>query len=159
MANNFVWAEPATRRSMTRAPYPATLQRLEDRQFVEMDCAFRATDGMACSGEVLTLLRRRCDQPISRLARWIVAREVVNFVWQSNRMLPLFQFELSTMTLRPQVTAVVRELADVFDDWSLALWFAQPNAWLDEHAPLEIVNADARAVLDAARADRYVARG
>ena len=159
MANNFAWIEPVTRQSTARAPYPVTPQRLEDRQFVQMERAFRLNDGMACSGEVLTLLRRRCDQPISRLARWIVAREVVNFVWQSNRMLPLFQFELSTMTLRPPVTAVVRELVDVFDDWNLALWFAQPNAWLDDHAPVEIVNVDARAVLDAARADRYVASG
>lgn len=148
------------RQSLECVACPAIGRRLENRQFVDMERAFRLQDGLAASGHVLNLLRREgSDQPISRLARWIVAREVVNFIWQSDRMIPLFQFELSTMTLRPHVTAVARELRDVFDDWHLALWFSLPNAWLDDCKPVDIVNVDASAVFEAARADRFVACG
>jgi hypothetical protein len=93
------------------------------------------------------------------LARWIVSREVVHFEWRSRTLLPLFQFELSTMRLGPEVTAIVRELEDVFDDWTMALWFAKPNTWLDDAAPAEVIYRDSRAVMNAARTDRFVARG
>ena len=101
----------------------------------------------------------RSWQPISLLARWIVGREVISFDWQSTTMLPLFQFDLSSMTMRQSVTELLHELTEVFDDWDLALWFAQPNSWLDQQAPVALLNLDPKGVLDAARADRFIARG
>jgi len=63
----------------------------------------------------------------------------VSFEWQSLTMLPLFQFDPSTMALRAGVTKVAMELTRVFDGWDLALWFAQPNCWLGGSAPVEVV--------------------
>ena len=134
-------------------------QRLEDRQFLEMEQAFRATGGLVSGDELARRLRRHADQPISTLARWIVERRALSFAWQTRTLLPMFQFDLSDMTLRPTVTAVARELKDVFDDWDLVLWFARPNVWLSDSAPVDLIAADAPAVLDAARADRFIALG
>lgn len=137
----------------------ALLQTVKDREYREMQQAFRAGGGLANSDEVTRLLGVRTEQPISVLARWIVAHEVVSFEWNSRTMLPLFQFDLPAMTLRPEVAVVIRELAHVLSDWEIGLWFARPNAWLGDAAPIDSLASDPRGVHDAARADRYLARG
>jgi hypothetical protein len=42
----------------------------------------------------------------------------------------MFQFELTDISVRPAYARAADELKAVFDDWELALWFANPNAWL-----------------------------
>jgi hypothetical protein len=120
---------------------------------------YERTGGLMRSGEVLFLLRRRSSQPLSLLARWIVDQRVVSFEWQADRLIPMFQFDLADMSLRPEAIAVLAELAGTFDDWELAGWLAEPNARLQGRIPVDALGADPQAVLDAARADRFVARG
>ena len=120
---------------------------------------FRATGGIANSAEMVNLLRQHCDQPISVLARWIVAREVVNFACRFETVVPLFQFDMAEGALRPEVRAVIAELADACDDQDLARWFALPSAWLCGERPVAVLRHDPAAVLHAARADRFAALG
>lgn len=128
-------------------------------QHIMMVDAYRRTGGLVSGAEVALLLRRHSRQPLSLLARWIVARRVVSFVWHSEILVPLFQFDRHDMSLRREIGQVVDELADTFDDWELAAWFAQPNSWLQDAAPVELIDVDQPAVLQAARADRFIARG
>ena len=121
--------------------------------------AYRRTGGLVGGAEVALLLRRHSTQPLSLLARWIVTRRLVSYVWQSEILVPLFQFDRHDMSLRRASSQVVDELADTFDDWELAAWFAQPNSWLQDTAPVELIDIDQPAVLHAARADRFIARG
>ncbi|HEV7575495.1 MAG TPA: antitoxin Xre/MbcA/ParS toxin-binding domain-containing protein [Caldimonas sp.] len=135
-------------------PSPGTQSRMATMvQFYER------AGGLLRSEEVLFLLRRRSSQALSMLARWIVDQRAVTFEWQADRLVPMFQFDLADMSIRPEAAAVLAELAGVFDDVELAGWFAEPNAWLNGRTPVDALEADARAVLDAARADRFVARG
>jgi hypothetical protein len=120
---------------------------------------YEGSGGLMRSEEVLFLLRRRSSQALSLLARWIVDQRVVTFEWQADRRIPMFQFELADMSIRPEASAVLAELAGTLDDWELASWFAEPNAWLQGRSPVDALQGDAQAVLDAARADRFVARG
>ena len=50
-------------------------------------------------------------------------------------------------------------LRSVFDEWELAEWFACPNSWLGGQTPASQVVLDEQAVVEAARADRFVAAG
>ena len=155
-------AEPVEqhlRASNRRTGSESTQDRLECRQYIFMERAFRQGGGIVSGDQLAHLLRSTSWQPISLLARWIVGRKVISFDWHANTMLPLFQFDPSSMTIRQCVSQILRELTEVFDDWELAWWFAQPNAWLDHHAPVAVLDLDAKAVLDAARADRFIARG
>jgi hypothetical protein len=120
---------------------------------------YEGAGGLVGSDELMLLLRKRTAQPISLLARLIVAHGVVSFEWQSQRLLPLFQFETPYMSVRSSVSAVLAELSGTFDDREIAIWFATPNGWLNEAAPLHVINVDRTAVLNAARADRFIARG
>ena len=105
------------------------------------------------------MLRKRTSQPISMLARWIVERRVVSFGLRGEYLVPMFQFEGTYMAVRRSVSAVLAELKGVFDDWDLATWFVLPNDWLGGHAPVHVLPIDPHAVLQAARADRFIAQG
>jgi len=129
------------------------------RNFGAMEAAYRRSGGIASDGDVVLMLRQCSDQPLSRLARWIAARDVVSFECRATTWLPLFQFDGAAPSVLPHVTAVIRELTDVFDDWELAAWFALPNAWLRGRTPVELLAGHPSAVREAARADRFIARG
>lgn len=128
-------------------------------QFVEMSQAFRAQGGLACGDEVARSMGRHHGQPISVLAHLIVGRGIVHIAWRGQILVPLFQFHRASMTPRAAVAEAIGELACVFDDWELALWFTQPNAWLGGHCPCELAERDDADMVEAARADRFVARG
>ncbi len=137
----------------------SAFERIERIQYEAMNHAFRSHGGFVCTDEVAQRLRSVVDQPISRLARWIVSRSVISISWRAQTLMPAFQFQLAEMSIRPCFSDVIQELRDVFDNWELAMWFAAPNAWLDYAAPVAIMADDALAVLQAARTDRFIARG
>jgi hypothetical protein len=145
---------PIVRNRRTARP-----DRVEDRQLAAMSCGFQRHGGLATADEVVRLIRRRSDQPISVLARWIVDRDVVHFAWQGATLLPLFQFDRYRMLLNPIVLRVVRELRDAFDDWEIALWFVTPNASTNGVAPVDAFESNPSAALAAARTARFVALG
>jgi hypothetical protein len=134
-------------------------RRVEDKQFTMMEAAFLRTGGLASDNAVAHQLRRHTGQPVSVLAHWIVQRRIVCFPWNSGTLVPLFQFNTGNMTLCPGVSEILGELVDVFDDWEISHWFASPNSWLDDVAPVDMIAHDHPAVHDAARADRFIAHG
>jgi hypothetical protein len=111
-------------------------------QFAAMAKAYGPMPGMASSHDVVWRLQRHHDQPISVLAHWIVERRVIALEWQSQMLLPLFQFQLSDMSLCEPVVQVIHELSEVLDGWDLALWFALPNPWLQSASPVRTVEHD-----------------
>ncbi|MDB5861561.1 MAG: hypothetical protein JWQ76_5250 [Ramlibacter sp.] len=130
-----------------------------DLDNVQMIHTYMANGGLVTGDEVARRLRPYREQPVSVIARWIVARQVVCFTWRSETLVPLFQFDRSDMSLRPAVSEVLFELAGTLDDLELAQWFARPNGWLENAEPVAVIEADQPAVVQAARADRYVAKG
>ena len=136
------------------APFP--LESGRDHLFVQMLRAFRSTGGIEREGDFLRRTKHRTT---------VVAgahngpHGQISFEWSSWVWLPLFQFEPDTMSLRPESQRVVAELAPYFDGWRLALWFAEPNVWLADRSPVDLLETNPTYVLEAARADRFVAAG
>ena len=93
------------------------------------------------------------------LAHWIVSGEILNLTIDSENYLPKFQFDFDHMTVRQGVREVISELRAPFDNWELAQWFTRPNNWLDGRSPAASIAANPADVLQAARADRFVAMG
>ena len=93
------------------------------------------------------------------VANQVAARQVLSFRWRGLIWVPMFQFNAVELSLRSGTRQVMRELAGVFDDWATAEWFVQPNAWLLDRPPLDVLDTDLPAVLQAARADRYIVCG
>lgn len=121
--------------------------------------AYCSTGGLASGEEIALLLRRHCEQPLSQLARWIVSGKVVHFDLGGSTFLPLFQFDLDRMAIRPEVTMLIDELSPGLDPLELTCWFGAPNDWLAGATPVEKIRTDFAAVREAARADRFIGSG
>lgn len=130
-----------------------------DYEFVAMLDGYRCSGGLARFQEVLSRFEARCRPQASTLESQIIGRKVIRFQWQSQTWLPLFQFRPIDMAPLPELGPVMMELTAAYDNWELAVWFAQPNPWLSDRVPADLLVSDLPAVLNAARADRYIARG
>ncbi len=150
-------AEPA--RDMADCPNAWSPELHPDRQFVAMLNAYRGSGGLARAQEVLTLFDRCHGPDTSMLARWIVDREAICFEWQSQSWLPMFQFDRIHLNPSVNLRPILIELTCVYNPWEMAVWFARPNQWLGNRSPVDAWLFDLPAVVDAARADRFVANG
>jgi len=136
-------------------------------QWLYTSAAFADSGGMI-SGD--TLAQRLADaasqagdvsssQTISLVARWIVSKAVVTVMGPRGCMLPMFQFDLASSTPKSSMAPVLAELHGVFNDVELALWFVSANHWLNGEHPAVVMHRNLPGVLQAARADRLMARG
>lgn len=130
-----------------------------NNQFVDLLNAFRRSGGLARAPEVAGRFQCRGGLEVSPLSGWINKREVICIEWQSRQWLPLFQFNPVGLTLRAGLSTVLAELVGIYDDWQLATWFAQSNPWLADCTPADTLAVAAPQVLNAARAERFVAAG
>ena len=121
--------------------------------------AYQSSGGVIGCDDLTRLLGKREIQPISCVARWIVSRQVVQFDWHGQLVLPLFQFELPGLKLLTTVADVIAEFGDDFNDAQIAEWFATPNGWLQGALPARVMAEKPMVVLDAARADRFALLG
>lgn len=134
-------------------------EHLVNYQFVAMLDGYRRSGGLARIQEVLSLFEGRSGPQAATLESLILGQKVIRFEWQSQTWLPLFQFRQVDMAPLPEMRPVMMELIAAYDNWELAVWFAQPNPWLSDRVPADMLVCDLPAVLNAARADRYIARG
>jgi len=146
-------------RDMADCPHAWSPKLDSDRQFVAMLDAYRGSGGLARSQEVLTLCRSCHGPDTAMLARWIVDRQVICFEWQSQSWFPIFQFHRPLLYPNVSLRPIFIELTCVYDQWEMAVWFARPNQWLGNRSPVDMWLFDLPAVVDAARADRFVAKG
>lgn len=130
-----------------------------NNQFIELLNAFRCSGGLARVPEVAARFQLDGSRDVSPLASWINRRQVICIEWQSRQWLPLFQFNPLGLTLRAGLSAVLAELVGIHDDWQLASWFAQPNPWLADGVPADLLALAAPQVLNAAQAERFVVAG
>ena len=130
-----------------------------NRGFVAMLTAYRATGGTARGDDLARMLEDHHRGDFVSLARLVVTGVVFGFEWRHTFWVPMFQFDLRDLSIRPGLPLVLAELRPQFDGWTLAAWFAQPNSWLDDRRPVDLLDSDLSEVLQAARADRFIAAG
>ena len=139
-----------------RFPHPGEQELDADQQFIAMLDACRGCGGLARTHEVIALSRRCGGPDAETLARWNAERKLISFEWQSQCWFPLFQFNRSDMTPQSELGQVIAELSAVYDACEIANWFVQPNPWLADRTPADTLPLDHAAVLNAARADRFI---
>lgn len=128
-----------------------------DDQFFAMREAFRASGGLVRGDDFAQMLEEYRQGNFVSLAKMIVARQVFSFEWKNAHWIPMFQFEPESLAIRNATSQIVAELKKDLDDWSLALWFTEPNGWLNEQRPIDLIDTGFPDVLNAARADRFIA--
>lgn len=146
---------PLKRAASAKADVPFAM----DSQFISMLSAFRPTGGIARHHELEAADASRLPLGRQALTASLRDRAVFAFEWRQVAWIPMFQFDPAQRTPRSDVQQVVGELRPVFDDWEIAIWFAQANASLDGRTPVSCVDRDWEALRQAARTDRFAATG
>jgi hypothetical protein len=121
--------------------------------------ALRASGGIARGEDLAHVMAAHRQGDYVSLARQIVDHEVLCFEWDSSHWVPMFQFDLHDLSIRPDLLPVFRELHDDCDGWALTTWFASANRWLRGRLPVDLLDTDLAAVLAAAQAGRQVETG
>ena len=153
----------AAARSNDPVPPARSVSRLltdanSDATFAAMRAAYQARGGFAGGDDLARLLEDRGRGDFASLAKQIVSGEVFGFELRHTFWIPMFQLT-DDLTVKPGLKAVLAELASEYDGERLAAWFVEPNGWLDDAQPIDVLDSDAAEVLQAARADRFVATG
>lgn len=126
------------------------------RGFVALLVAFRASGGTAHGDDLARLLEDRYCGDFSTLARLISTHAMFGFAWRGAFWVPMFQFDLRDLSLTRGAAPVVAKLAEAFDGWALAGWFAWPNPSLGGWRPVDVLDATPATVLSAARVARPI---
>lgn len=151
-----------------RGPWPCEQHEPADKVGLGRECVCHWTNcaadysscgGVATATGVAERLRATVRQPVSLLAHWIVDRHVITVSRGAGLMLPLFQFDFDQGCVRSGAAAALSELTAVMTNDEVARWFSLPNTWLNGAVPAQSLLIDVPAVLAAARADRFVAKG
>ena len=127
--------------------------------FFAVQEALRGKGGLARADDLARLLEDCRHVDFIGLAKLMVSGAIFSFEWGGSHWIPMFQFNLADLTVKPAARSVLAELNTTFDGWSLAEWFTQPNDWLAGRPPIDVIDSDLPVVLDAARADRFIANG
>lgn len=130
-----------------------------DHGFNFIQDRYRSSGGIANANELAYRQFGGKVGDMDALAKLILVGEIFSFEWQGNFWIPLFQFNPNELTSRHCVRQILGELTSVFDGWTLAIWFVQTNLWLEHKKPIDLLDSSLSSVLNAARADRYVAVG
>jgi hypothetical protein len=120
--------------------------------------AYQRRGGLACADELARCVEEDAPGAALELARRITEGDMLGFAEQQAFWIPLFQFGAG-LSVRPGVRKVLAELSSDYEPGRLAAWFVEPNDWLDRAMPIDVIETDLGAVLEAARADRFVAAG
>lgn len=131
--------------------------RERDELFVRMLDAYRGSGGLCRGAQVSALLEGRGRHTAGTVDKWMDNNEVIYFEWQLETWLPRFQFDMATKSPRAEVGLVAIELAGVFDNWGMALWFARPSSALNGRLPADTLLSNPDLVIQAARRDRSLA--
>ena len=121
------------------------------RRFIALLEAYRATGGMAPGNFLCQSLQEHQRGELGQLARLIGDRRLFVLDWRGDSWIPMFQFDADDLSCKPGPARVRAELGGLDSGWAVASWFARPNAQLEGRMPVEIVDVDLGAVVDAAR--------
>lgn len=131
----------------------------QDIAFIALLNGFRSSGGLQRMSAFQAARRGAWKaEVIEALPARLVDRIVLGITWDDETWLPGFQFDRHG-SIQQSTAAVFLELTFSHDPWELATWFVTPSTWLQHLCPIDLVELAPARVLEAARADRYVASG
>ncbi len=131
-------------------PTPAAV--LQARRNAEARSALLNEFGALRSHEVADLAESRASNRAALANRWRAENRLVAVPVRDELLYPGFQFNAEGKP-KPVIGATIDWLRSDphITDWQIALWFATPTSWLGSRRPVDVLDEDPDAVIDAAR--------
>lgn len=121
------------------------------RGFIALLEAFRGTGGTAPCEIMGRLLEEHQVGNAVSLTKLIYTGQVFGFEWRATVWIPMFQFDTDDLALKSGPRRVRAALPSQWSGWTVASWFAAPNARLDDRSPADMLESGFDAVLGSAR--------
>lgn len=133
-----------------KLPTPAAV--LQARRNAEARNALLEEFGALRSQEIADLAESRATNRAAIANRWRTENRVVAVPWRDELLYPGFQFT-SEGRPHPAIKGALELLRSDphTSDWQAALWFATPTSWLGGRRPVDVLDNDPDAVVEAAR--------
>jgi hypothetical protein len=118
---------------------------------LELRDRFIANLPQLTSAEIGNMAGSAAKNPYATAARWKKAGEIFSVHHRGTEYFPAFQLRDG----RPHaaIKKVLAALPDSLSSWQRALWFVSTNGWLDDKAPIDLLD-DVDAVVAAAAHER-----
>ena len=131
-------------------PTPAAV--LQARRNAEARSALLTEFGALRSQDVADLAESRASNRAALANRWRTENRVVAVPVGDELLYPGFQFNAEGKP-KPAIGGTIDLLRSDphTTDWQVALWFASPTSWLSGTRPVDLLDDDPDAVIDAAR--------
>lgn len=123
-----------------------------DAEFVALQAAFRRSGGVERADRLACAMGALPQGDAFSLDRLILSKRIFSFDWHGEVWVPLFQLDRRSLSPRSRPARVLAELRPVCDGWAILRWYARPNRWLQDLAPIDLLDSQPDQVLAAARA-------
>ncbi len=133
--------------SLMDRPPPAFIDQA--RRNAEARTAFLQKYEVLDADQVHELFGSRARNRSALAARWRSGKKIFAVQHRGRFLYPAFQFDAQGRP-RQVISKVLAVLGTEVGGWQTALWFATPNGWLDEEKPVDMLEREPHAVLDAA---------
>jgi len=126
---------------------------VDGRGFAAMRLACLASGGLARGDDLECWLADIHVADLAALGERLADGRVGAFAWRHVLWVPMFQFEMRDLSLRPAVLDVRIALGGALDGWQQARWFVRPHPSLCARTPLDLLRSNLPRVLEQAVTD------
>jgi hypothetical protein len=109
--------------------------------FVALLAAFHPAGGTAPGEIVAKLLEDHHVGNAVSLAKLLFTAQVFGFEWRGSLWIPMFQFDADDLSIKTGPQAVRAALPGAWPGWTVACWFAEPNAQLAGRRPVDLLES------------------
>lgn len=140
--------------SMLPPTVPSTARVLQARRNALAREALLQDFGALTSAEVADLAGSRASNKAALANRWKQEGRIFPVTHHGQTLFPSYQFDAEGQP-RPAVAEVLSTLGQQSRDWELAIWFISSSGWLGGRRPVDLLDSDPEAVIQAARHEAF----
>lgn len=119
------------------------------RRNAELRADFMRQYEMLDADQIHALYGSKARNRAALAARWRSDKKTFAVQHGGRFLYPAFQFDAQGLP-RKVISKMLAALGDAVGGWQTALWFVTPNGWLDGEKPVDLLDREPDAVLDAA---------
>jgi hypothetical protein len=143
-------AEALIEAMLPRAEVPSPVAVLQARRNAVAREALIREFGALSSVQVAELAGSQAKNRAALAHRWKEEGRIFAVSYQGTTGFPSFQFDASGRP-RPVIAEIIDVLGRRSSEWELALWFIAETGWLGGRRPVDLLDRQPEAVLEAAR--------
>lgn len=131
---------------------PSAVAALQAQRNAEARISLMQEFGALTSAQVAELAGSRASNRAALANRWKQEGRIFSVSYEGATLYPAFQLDAEGRP-RPVIAEVIRSLGSKSTDWELALWFTTNVGWLDGQRPVDLLESDPAAVVEAAESE------